>query len=67
MLKLFAETTPKMIFQKRKIGRLKSGYEASFLVLKSNPIEKFENIKEIKLRFKQGYYIDLSAGSTNKQ
>jgi len=47
-------------FSKPKIGHLKEGYEASFLVLGGNPIENFENVKDMRLRFKQGYLITLN-------
>ena len=33
LLKIWCEDTPKSIFPQRKIGRLREGYEASFLVL----------------------------------
>lgn len=45
------------IFPKRKIGYLKSGYEASFLVLDGNPLTNFEAVKKIRLRFKQGFML----------
>lgn len=50
-------TTPQMMYPKRKIGFLKEGYEASFLVLEGNPLADFEQIKNIKMRFKQGYFL----------
>jgi imidazolonepropionase-like amidohydrolase len=54
LLRTAVETTPRVIFRGRKIGRLADGYEASFLVLDGNPIERFEHVKSIRLRFKQG-------------
>jgi hypothetical protein len=36
-----------VIFTRRKIGELREGYEASFLVLKGNPIEGFANVRSI--------------------
>jgi len=51
-------TTPQIMYPKRKIGLLKEGYEASFLVLEGNPLENFDAIKNIKLRFKQGYFLN---------
>jgi imidazolonepropionase-like amidohydrolase len=57
LLKMWSEATPEVIFPKRKIGRLKDGYEASFLVLDANPLEDFANVKNIRLRFKQGQFI----------
>jgi hypothetical protein len=36
------------------IGRLADGYEASFLVLASNPLDNFDAVTRIRMRFKQG-------------
>lgn len=55
LLKLWCEQTPQAIFPDRRIGRLEEGYEASFLVLKENPIEKFEAVTEMTFRMKQGH------------
>ena len=57
LLKMWCETTAETIFPKRKIGQLKEGYEASFLVLGGSPIDNFENVKDIRMRFKQGHFI----------
>jgi imidazolonepropionase-like amidohydrolase len=54
MLKMWCETTPRNIFRKRKIGYLREGYAASFLVLDKNPLDDFENVQSVRLRFKQG-------------
>lgn len=54
LLKYWCEITPKSIFPNRKIGKLKEGYEASFIALKGNPIEDFMNVRRIDFRFKQG-------------
>ena len=51
---MWSEDTPHMIFPERKIGHLKEGYEASFLVLAGNPLEDFSQVKNIRIRFKQG-------------
>lgn len=58
LLKIWCEDTPRSIFPNRKIGLLKAGYEANFIVLDGNPLVDFEQIKNIRLRFKQGYFID---------
>jgi hypothetical protein len=55
LLKMWCETTPATIFPERKIGRLQEGYEASFLVLKKNPLENFEHVATISMRVKQGH------------
>jgi imidazolonepropionase-like amidohydrolase len=54
LLKAWCETTAETIFPKRRIGRLEEGYEASFLVLGGDPIVDFEEVKDIRMRFKQG-------------
>ena len=54
LLKMWCETTAATIFPKRKIGYLKDGYEANFLVLTGNPLADFANVKSIELRFKHG-------------
>ena len=57
MLKVWCEATPLLVFPSRRIGHLKEGYEASFLVLDGNPLEDFNKVKAIRFRFKQGYPI----------
>jgi hypothetical protein len=59
LLKMWCETTATAIFPQRKIGRLKNGYEASFLVLIANPLEDFANVQKIDRRFKQGEFLSL--------
>lgn len=54
LLKMWCEITPLAIFPNRKIAALKEGYEASFLVLKENPIQNFQSVFHISLRVKQG-------------
>lgn len=44
----------KHIFPDRKIGEIREGYEASFLVLNNNPLEDIDNIKSINMRVKNG-------------
>lgn len=51
-------STPKTIFPDRKIGELKNGYEATFLVLNDNPLENMNNINDIVLRVKNGIKLD---------
>ncbi|MGH9841849.1 MAG: amidohydrolase family protein, partial [Blastocatellia bacterium] len=57
MLKIWCEDTPRTIFPNRKLGLLAEGYEASFLVLDGDPLVDFEQIKNIRTRFKQGYFL----------
>jgi imidazolonepropionase-like amidohydrolase len=59
LLKIWCENTAATILPGRKIGHLKEGYEASFLVLNGNPLKDFEQVKAIRFRFKQGEIIGL--------
>jgi imidazolonepropionase-like amidohydrolase len=54
LLKMWTENSAATIFPERKIGKLKEGYEASFLVLEGDPLEDFANLQKIGMRFKQG-------------
>ena len=54
LLKMWCESTAATIFPQRRIGYLKDGYEANFLVLTGNPLTDFANVKTIELRIKQG-------------
>lgn len=57
LLRMASETTPRTIFPNRKIGLLREGFEASFLVLDGNPLKDFKQIKNIRRRFKQGTFL----------
>ena len=59
LLKMWNETSPRTIFPTRKLGQLRDGYEASFLVLGGNPIDDFEKVRDIRMRFKQGAFLRL--------
>jgi hypothetical protein len=59
LLKMWCETTVAAIFPRRKIGRLKEGYEASFLVLSADPLQDFTNVQKIERRVKQGELLSL--------
>lgn len=59
LLKMWTENASKTIFPSRKIGYLKEGFEASFLVLDIDPLEDISKINEhIVLRIKQGTILD---------
>jgi hypothetical protein len=59
LLKMWCETTAATIFPNRKIGYLKEGYEASFLVLRGDPLQDFANVQKIDKRVKQGEILSL--------
>jgi len=55
LLKMWTETTAAAIYPHRKIGKLREGYEASFLVLAGDPLADFANVTRITRRVKQGH------------
>lgn len=59
LLKMWCETTAETIFPQRKIGYLREGYEASFLVLNADPLRDFANVQKIEMRVKQGEILSL--------
>ena len=59
VLRSWCEVTPQAIFPKRKIGRIKDGYEANFLVVPANPLDSFSIMKDVRRRFKHGLEIQV--------
>lgn len=59
LLKMCCENTAATIFPRRRIGYLKDGYAASFLVLSGNPLEDFNQTGRIEMRVKQGKILSL--------
>jgi len=59
LLKMFCETTPLAIFPQRRIGYLKEGYEANFLVLSNNPLMDLNAMKQLKIRVKNGEVLNV--------
>ncbi len=56
---MWCENSAMTTFPNRKIGLLKEGYEASFLVMDSNPLIDIRDInKKIILKVKQGMILD---------
>lgn len=60
LLRMWSVTAAQTIFPRRKIGYLREGFEASFIVLRGNPLENFEHVRDVRLRFKQGSLINAS-------
>lgn len=54
LLRLWIETARTTIFPKRRLGCLDVGCEASFLVLRQNPIQDFGALDAIELAIKEG-------------
>ncbi len=60
LLKMWSEITPRAIFPTRRIGYLRDSYEASFVVLKQNPLKDFSAaVQQITHRFKKGRQLAL--------
>lgn len=57
LLRAWAVDTPKTIFAARKVGELREGFEANFLVLGGNPLEDPDNLHRIAMRVKQGHVL----------
>ena len=60
LFRLLSVQTPRFIFPERRIGHLREGYEASFLVLGGNPLEDLGHIQDIRVRVKNGNILDSS-------
>ena len=54
LLRAWAVETPKTIFPYRKLGELRAGFEANFLVLADDPLEDPANLHRITMRVKKG-------------
>ena len=54
LLRAWSVNTPKTIFPDRKLGELRDGYEANFLVLNGDPLDDPENLHKIGMRIKHG-------------
>lgn len=54
LLRLWSVATPQSIFPTRLVGVLDEGFEASFLVLRGDPLANFSNTRAIARRVKQG-------------
>lgn len=54
LLRAWAVDTPQTIFPARKLGELRDGYEANFLVLNGDPLEDPANLHRIGMRVKAG-------------
>jgi imidazolonepropionase-like amidohydrolase len=64
LLKLWTENTAATIFPERRLGQLRDGYEASFLVLDADPLLDFGNVRRISMRVKQGQMLATPINQT---
>lgn len=60
LLEMWCKNSAKTIFPDRKVGALKDGFEASFLVLEGNPLDDWSYTKKISLLVKDGRILQLS-------
>lgn len=67
LLAIWCTTTAKTIFPSRKIGELKEGYEASFVVLSGNPVQNFSAVQHVVYGVKQGHILKLEVPSAAAQ
>jgi cytosine/adenosine deaminase-related metal-dependent hydrolase len=54
LLRAWSVDTARTIFPQRRLGELRAGFEASFLVLNGDPLEDPANLDRIGMRVKQG-------------
>lgn len=54
LLRALVETTPRLLYPDRRIGRLEEGYEASFLVLDGDPLADPAALARIRHRVRAG-------------
>ena len=61
LLRSWCVATPLAIFPKRRVGELKDGYEANFVVLGHDPLLDFTAVQDVRLVFKKGEQIGPTA------
>lgn len=54
IIRIWSVATPQAIFPERKLGAFNEGYEASLLVLDTDPTQQISALQQISLRVKQG-------------
>ena len=60
VLNLLTQATPRWIVPRRHIGVLSAGYEATFVVLKRNPLAGLGALRDIALWVQQGNLLDIA-------
>lgn len=58
LIKIACENTPAAIFPNRKVGKIKEGYEASFLVLTDDPFTNILKIRATAFKVKNGVVLN---------
>ena len=54
LLRAWSVDTPKTIFPERRLGELRAGFEANFLVLNGDPLKDSANLHRVAMRVKGG-------------
>lgn len=54
LLKMLVEDTPLVIHPNRKLGAIKEGYEASFIVVERDPLKDLDALRNVRLLIRQG-------------
>lgn len=65
LLGIWSTSTARTIFPRRKVGELKEGYEASFLVLRGNPVQDFRAVEQISSEVKGGVVLKVPLAASH--
>jgi imidazolonepropionase-like amidohydrolase len=60
LLRMWSTDCSTALFPDRRLGQLRPGYEASFLVLGSDPLANFDATQNITLRVKEGHVLEVT-------
>ncbi len=63
LLRMWSGDCSRTLFPGRRLGELRSGYEASFLVLGGDPLADFDATGDIRMRVKEGELLQIPAES----
>ena len=58
LLRMWSSDCATTLFPNRRLGQLEAGFEASFLVLRSDPLANFDATQDITLRVKNGHVLE---------
>ena len=59
LLRMWSRDCATTLFPDRRLGQLEPGFEASFLVLSSDPLANFDNAASIVMRVKEGQTLNV--------
>jgi imidazolonepropionase-like amidohydrolase len=64
LLNVWSRDCSRTLFPRRQLGELRSGHEASFLVLGADPLSDFDATTNIRMHVKDGEALQVPANST---